>query len=343
MQDLERYSRQAMFDRIGADGQQRICRSKVVVVGCGALGSASADMLVRAGVGTLRIVDRDFIELNNLQRQTLFDEEDIRAGLPKAVAAEIKLRRINSQIDIESHVADVNVRNIASLLDGFDLIVDATDNFETRYLVNDFAVKTATPWIYGGAVKSEGRTLAVIPGKTPCLRCIFEMPPEPGSVPTAETAGIIAPLVNVVSSMQVVEALKILAGRTDELRRGLLAFDVWKSEFRTTFVSPSARREDCPACGRKRFDFLEGTGPHTDVVACGTRAFQVHPPEETSLDLDALAGRLDREHLVIHSEFMLRFSEHDKEITVFADGRAIIKGASDPREAHALYSRFIGS
>ena len=258
MQDLARYSRQTLFDRIGPDGQERICDSKVVLAGCGALGTASANMLVRAGVGTLRIVDRDFIELSNLQRQTLFDEEDIRAGLPKAVAAEIKLRRINSQVNVEVHVADVNPRNIETLLDGFDLIVDATDNFETRYLINDFAVKSGTPWIYGAAVKSEGRTLTVIPGRTPCLRCIYEVPPEPGSVPTAETAGIIGPLVNVVSSMQVTEALKLLAGRTEDLRKGLLSVDVWKETFRTAFASPSARRSDCPACGQRRFDFLEG-------------------------------------------------------------------------------------
>jgi adenylyltransferase/sulfurtransferase len=343
MQDIERYSRQSLFDGIGTEGQKRICAARVVLAGCGALGSASADMLVRAGVGTLRIVDRDFIELNNLQRQTLFDEEDIRAGLPKAVAAEIKLRRVNSQVRIEANVDDINARNIETLLGGFDLIVDATDNFETRYLVNDFAVKTGTPWIYGGAVRCEGRTLTIVPGRTPCLRCVYETPPEPGSVPTAETAGILGPLVNVVSSMQVTEALKLLAGRTADLRRGLLSFDVWRGVFRTTFASPSARRPACPACGKRRLDFLEGEGTFTQVVPCGVKAFQIHPPEGTTIDLDRLAGRLDREHLVLHSEFMLRFSERGREITVFRDGRAIIKGTADPKEAHAFYSRFIGS
>lgn len=257
MTDLDRYATQMRFDKIGREGQERLCAARVVLAGCGALGSVSAGLLVRAGVGRVRIVDRDVVELDNLQRQMLYDEEDVRAGLPKAEAAAGKLRRVNSDVDIEACVADIDARNAEKLLGGFDLIIDATDNSETRYLVNDLAVKTGTNWIYAAAAGARGATMTVIPGETPCLRCVFEEPPPPGALPTAQTDGIIAPVVAAVASLQVTEALKLLSGRTDQLRKGLLVVDLWRGSFRTTFAAPGVRNPDCPACGRRVFEFLD--------------------------------------------------------------------------------------
>jgi len=257
MTDLERYSRQILFENVGREGQERLRAGRVVLAGCGALGSVSASLLVRAGVGRIRIIDRDVIELNNLQRQMLYDEEDVRAGRPKAEAAARKLRRINSDVEIEACVDDVKAGNVERLLGGFDLIIDATDNSETRYLINDFAVKTGTTWIYAAVAGARGGTMTVIPGETPCLRCIFEEPPPPGGLPTAQTDGIIGPAVAVVASLQATEALKLLLGRTEHLRKGLLTVDLWQGTFRTTFAGPGARNPDCPACGRRVFEFLD--------------------------------------------------------------------------------------
>jgi adenylyltransferase/sulfurtransferase len=342
MTEFERYSRQILFEKIGLEGQRRIRASRVVLAGCGALGSVSSSLLVRAGVGTLRIIDRDFIEPNNLQRQMLFDEEDIREGLPKAEAARRKLSRVNSDAAIEARVSDIEPANAEELLGGFDLIIDATDNFETRYLINDFAVKTGTPWVYAAAAAAEGRTMTVVPGETPCLRCVFEQPPQPGEVPTCETVGIIGPAAAAVAALQATEALKLLAGRKDELRRGLLSVDAWKGTFRTAFAESAARSPNCPTCAQRKFEFLEGRSTTSAVRLCGRNAVHVSPAAHARLDLDALASRLRDEDVLVHSEYMLRFEVEEKEVTVFPDGRAIIKGTTEPAAARTLYARYVG-
>jgi adenylyltransferase/sulfurtransferase len=343
MSELDRYSRQIRFQPVGEEGQRRLSESRVVLAGCGALGSVSGSLLVRAGVGMLRIIDRDFVELNNLQRQMLFDEDDVRAGLPKAEAARRKLVRINPTVEIEARVADITPQNVSELLGGFHLIIDGTDNFETRYLINDFAVKTGTSWIYAAVVASEGRTMTIIPGETPCLRCIFDEPPQPGASPTCETAGVIGPAVTAVASFQVAEALKLLVGRKEELRRGLLALDVWTGTFRTLFAGAGSPRADCPTCSRRRFEFLDGGLTSTGVKLCGRDAVHVSPPAAARVDLARLAAKLRHQKILLSSEFLLRFEAEGKEVTVFSDGRAIIKGTTDPKLARAVYAKYVGN
>ena len=358
MDDLERYSRQMRFagfgpstslgalsessSRNGEEAQRRLRASRVALVGCGALGSVSSSLLVRAGVGELRLIDRDFVELNNLQRQMLFDEDDARLGLPKAEAARRKLARVNSEVKLDARIVDLNPANAESLLSGVDLILDAADNFETRYLVNDVAVKTGTPWIYAAALGSEGRVMTILPGETPCLRCIFPDVPRPGESPTCETAGILGPAVAVTASLQSAEAMKLLAGRRDVLRRGLLALDVWQGGLRETFVS-ATRREDCPACALRRFEFLEGAASTSGVKLCGRNAVHVSPSAGVSVDLAALAARLDPASITLRTDFLLRFQAEGREITVFSDGRAIVKGTSDPVMARSLYAKHVGA
>jgi len=343
MSELERYSRQIRFEPVGEEGQRRLSESRVVLAGSGALGSVSGSLLVRAGLGTLRIIDRDFVELSDLQRQMLFDEDDVRAGLPKAEAARRKLARINPTVQVEARVADITPQNVSELLGGFHLILDATDNFETRYLINDFAVKTGTPWIYAAVVASEGRTMTIVPGQTPCLRCIFDEPPQPGASPTCETAGVIGPAVTAVASFQVTEALKLLVGRKDELRRGLLALDVWSGTFRTLFGAAGKSRADCPTCSQRRFEFLDGAMTSTGVKLCGRDAVHVSPPANTGVNLAELAAKLRRRKILLSSEFLLRFEAEGKEVTLFSDGRAIIKGTTDPTVARAVYAKYVGS
>lgn len=343
MTDTDRYSRQVRFGPIGEEGQHRLRKRCVVVAGCGALGSVSTSLLVRAGVGRLRIIDRDFIELNNLQRQMLFDEDDVRAGLPKAEAARRKLVRINSDVEIEAHIADLTARNAEELLGGSDLILDATDNFETRYLINDVAVKTGTPWIYAAAVAAEGRTMTVVPGETPCLRCIFDEPPAPGSSPTCESAGIIGPVVSLVASLQVTEALKLLSGAKETRRKGMVSVDVWQGSFRTSFGGSAVKNPDCPTCGHRRFEFLEGGRQSKGIKLCGRDAVHISPPADTRTDLKKLSTRLRGEKVLMSSEFLLRFEAEGKEVTVFADGRAIVKGTIDPVAARVIYAKYIGS
>jgi len=256
MSDSDRYARQIAFGPIGLEGQRKLSAASVVFAGCGALGSVSVSQLVRAGVGRVRIIDPDVVELSNLQRQVLYDEEDVRSGLPKAEAARRKLARVNSDVRIEAVVADITASTALELLDGFDLIIDAVDNAECRYLVNDVAVKTDTSWIYAAVAGARGQTLTIIPGETPCLRCVFPAPPEAGTVPTAQTDGVIAPAVHVVASVQVAEALKLLTDRHDALRRGLLTVDLWQGTFRTTSVASGEADPDCPCCGRRDFEFL---------------------------------------------------------------------------------------
>jgi adenylyltransferase/sulfurtransferase len=333
----EKYSRQILFPPIGAEGQDRLLRSKAVIIGCGALGTAQANALARAGVGRLRIVDRDFVEESNLQRQMLFDEADAAANLPKAVAAERKLKAINSDVQVEGIVADAESGNIENLVAGFDLLLDGTDNFETRYLINDVALKLGLPWIYGAVVASYAVTMTILPGRTPCLACVFPKPPE-GMHDTCDTVGVIAPAVAWASAIQVTEAFKILLGRQAELHGALLAFDVWKN--RSSSIKPRFDPQ-CRACQARDFVHLAG-GRETHTTLCGRDAVQVTHRESRALDLAALRARLEKFGPVRGNEFLLRATLDACELTIFPDGRAIIKGTHDPSVARGIYAKYIG-
>jgi molybdopterin/thiamine biosynthesis adenylyltransferase len=335
---LDRYSRQVLFQPIGPAGQEKLLESKVVIVGCGALGTAQANALARAGVGRLRIIDRDFVEPSNLQRQLLFDESDAAESLPKAVAAERKLRLINSEVTVEGVVADAESQSVEELVAGFDLILDGTDNFETRYLLNDVALKLETPWIYGAVVGSYGSTFTVLPGRTACLTCIFPEPPK-GMHPTCDTVGVIGPAVSWVAAVQVTETLKILMGREAELHGALLGVDIWKNQERQ--VKPR-RDPACHACVAGEFRHLTGKGP-THVTLCGRNSVQIHQRESRALDLEALKSRLAVFGPVRANGFLLNCLLDPYELTVFSDGRAIIKGTQDPAVARGLYAKYIGS
>jgi len=336
---IDRYSRQTILPAIGKKGQERLRRSSVLVVGCGALGTVIATQLVRAGVGTVRIVDRDFIEYHNLQRQILFDEEDVRRQIPKAKAAEQHLRKVNSSVEVEGIVADVNYTNVQRLLQGADLIVDGLDNLETRYLLNDAALKHGVPWIYGAAVTTQGMTMTVIPGETPCLRCAFPTLPEPGSTLTCDTAGVISSAPMIVASLQFVEAVKLLVGHKDQLNRGLTILDVWDG---STHQFVPERSETCPAC-HGDYEFLEAKSGMKTTSLCGQNSVQVLNAAAGSLSFPELARRLEHLGSVSHSSFMLRFDADGHEIVVFPDGRAIIKGTSDETLARGLYSQYVGA
>jgi molybdopterin/thiamine biosynthesis adenylyltransferase len=334
----DRYSRQVLFRGVGAEGQRLLAASRVVIVGCGATGSVLASLLARAGVGTLRIIDRDYVELSNLQRQSLFDEADAAESLPKAIAAARKIGAFNSQIVVEPHVADVVPANIASLLAGAQLLLDGTDNFETRYLINDFAVKNSLPWIYTAAVASYGVTLNVIPGQTACLACVFPQPPQ-GALETCETSGILNSAVNLAASIAATEALKILVGAHQHLRRTLLSFDVWQND--RAEITADKPRPGCPACDLHQFPHLAGEGrPH--ITLCGRNSVQIHE-RARPLDLAEMSERLRPHGTVRHSDFVLKFWREPYELTLFPDGRAIIKGTTDPAVARSLYARFIGT
>ncbi len=337
--ELERYIRQIIFPPLGEEGQRRLLDSSVVIVGCGALGSHIANTLTRAGVGHIKIVDRDYIELNNLQRQMLFDEEDIERGLPKAIAAAEKLRKVNSQVEIEPLVTDVNPRNVEEIIKGMDLVLDGTDNFETRYLINDACVKHDTPWIYGGAVGSYGMTMNIIPHQTPCLRCLFVQIPPPGSTPTCDTAGILGAVPALIGAIEANEALKLLTGK-GRPNQGLIHIDLWENTFEIFQV---ARQEACPACGQGNFDFLEAKEVAMVTSLCGRNAVQITPVTEVTISLPALAKRLKAIGEVTFNEFMLRFQVNDYLITVFLDARAIIRGTSDETVARNLYAKYIGT
>jgi adenylyltransferase/sulfurtransferase len=334
----EKYSRQILFAGIGEQGQQRLLASSAVIVGCGAIGAATANLLTRAGVGKLRIIDRDFVEPSNLQRQTLFDESDALAALPKAVAAERKLRAINSGVSIEGVVADLSPRNAVNLLAPFDLILDGTDNFETRFLINDFAVQNSRPWIYAAAVASYGLTMTFRPGTTPCLACLTDTQ-QPALEETCDTVGVLGPIVNLIASLQAAEAMKLLAGRTDALHGRLISSDVWSGHVQSVRVP---RNPDCRACARRDFTYLAGAAqPH--ITMCGRDSVQIHE-RNRSLDLATLKSRLSLTVSdVRHNEFLLRFRIPPYEMTVFSDGRAILKGTKDPAIARSLYARYIGT
>lgn len=338
-----RYSRQILFTEIGAAGQKRLLDSRVVIVGCGALGTVQAEALTRAGVGRILLIDRDFIEESNLQRQTLFTEEDVQEGLPKAVAAKQRLQSINSSVTVEARVEDLNYRNAESLIDGADCILDGTDNFEARFLLNDVSQKRQIPWIYGAAVGSQGLTMTIVPGQTPCLRCVFESPPPLGTTHTCETAGVLAPTVNLVASLQVAEALKILTGRLERINQRLASLDVWRNTWQHLEIESSRTTGDCPACHLGHYDFLEGKREYSATVLCGRNSVQISQPHGKHLDFPQLGRRLELLGTVSYNRFLFRFQMKKIEIAVFPDGRSIIKGVRDPQEARSLYSRYIGN
>ncbi len=333
--DRERYSRQILFPGIGEQGQQQLLDARVAVAGCGALGSFQAGALARAGIGWLRVIDRDYVELSNLQRQWLFDECDVDQGLPKAVAAARKIAGINRDVRVEPEVADLTSSNVEELLGGVDLILDGTDNFETRYLINDFAVERGVPWVYGAAVGSYGIAMPVVPGKTACLRCIYPDPP-PGAQPTCETAGVLGTVTALIASWQVSLAIKILCGV--EPGRKITTVDVWSGEIRQ--VAQPDPVADCPACGRREFPYLNGQR-RAPVSLCGHNAVQIHE-RARPLDLRDLAARLAPLGPVRANEFALRFEAPPYLLTIFPDGRAIIKGTTDVGVARSLYARYIG-
>jgi molybdopterin/thiamine biosynthesis adenylyltransferase len=334
----DRYSRQVLFRGIGAEGQRRLTFSTIAIVGCGATGSALASLLARAGIGRIRLIDRDYVEPSNLQRQSLFDEADAAESLPKAIAGARKIAAFNSQVVVEPYVADLTPANIDSLLSGPQLILDGTDNFETRYLINDFAVKHSLPWIYTAAVGSYGVTLNILPGRTACLACIFPDPPE-GTFETCETAGILNSTVNLAASIAATEAIKFLVGAEDLLRRTLLSFDVWSNE--RAEIAADKPASGCRACDRHEFPHLAGEGrPH--ITLCGRNSVQIHE-RHRPVDLAEMSERLKPHGPVRHNDFVLKFWHDPYEMTLFPDGRAIIKGTTDTAVARSLYARYVGA
>ena len=337
----KRYSRQILFRQIGAEGQEKLSNSRVLLVGCGALGASHAEMLARAGVGQIKIVDRDFVEFTNLQRQTLFSESDAKERLPKAIAARNRIARINSEIEVEPFVADVNRSNVENLIENCDLILDGTDNFQTRYLVNDACVKHSKTWIYGAAVSAYGATMTVVPNETPCLRCIFEEMPSAASAPTCDTAGVIMPIIAAVSAVQVAEAIKFLTGNFDKMHRSLMQIDVWENDWRK--IKLGQPNEDCETCAKRNFSFLEDEIGELSTTLCGRDAVQILPPKLVQIDLRNLAERLKNVAVVKENEYLIRLDVDGFELTVFKDARAIVRGTDDVSTARSIYAKYVGS
>jgi adenylyltransferase/sulfurtransferase len=332
-----RYAKQILFEPVGQQGQDKISASTAVVIGLGALGTVISSQLCRAGVGHLRLIDRDFVELSNLQRQILFDEQDARNRLPKAVAAAEKLRSVNSEITIEAVIEDVTTRNVEALIRGAAVILDGTDNVETRFLINDASLKMKVPWIYGGALGSHGMTMTVIPQDTACLRCFIPEVPPPGTVPSCDTEGVLSSVTGVIASVQTGEALKILTG--NKPRRSLLYIDVWDGNFKELHVE---RRPDCRACGKGDYEYLGGSHTSWTTVLCGRNAVQIVPPKEYQIPLKELQERLARVGHTSFNGFLLAFEAEGRELTLFPTGRAIIRGTTDEAEARTFYSRYVG-
>ncbi len=362
--DLDRYHRQMLLPGFGEQGQRRLLDSTALIMGCGALGSVAADMLARAGVGHLKIVDRDFIELTNLQRQVLFDEQDVLDGIPKAVAAKRKIARSNSHVRVSAIVDDLNHGNIERFARGADILIDGLDNFETRYLANDCAVRNGIPYMYGGAVGTAGMALAILPHSenadswwetdergnfaTPCFRCIFEEPPPPGEHLTCDTAGVIGPAVSIIANFQVAEALKVLTGNLEQVNTTLLSIDLWSNTFTQLRVGRAWEDGDCMTCKHRDFEYLEGEAGSSANTLCGRNAVQLrHRQSENGVDLDTIADRLARHGDVRHNEFMVHATLSDGgygyEITLFADGRAIVKGTGEASVARSVYSKYVGN
>jgi adenylyltransferase/sulfurtransferase len=340
MDNLERYARQVVLAEIGEKGQRRLLASTAAVVGCGALGTNIANALVRAGVGRVRVIDRDFVELNNLQRQILFDEQDIELALPKAVAAAEKLRRINSQIQIEPVVTDVNPDNVEQLIGDVDLVLDGTDNFETRLLINDACCKLDIPWVYGGVIATSGMAMAILPHRTPCFRCFLSNLPAPGSTPTCDTVGVLGTAAPLVAALPVTEALKLLTGQEKALQERLLYLDVWTLDVLQLKVAK--QEEPCPVCDMGQFEYLEAQEGSWATSLCGRDAVQINVRRKSQVSFPQLADRLRPAGQVAYNDYMLRFRVEPYELTVFGDGRTIVKGCTDPTLARTLYAKYVG-
>ncbi|QDT45955.1 Molybdopterin-synthase adenylyltransferase [Gimesia alba] len=343
--EMERYSRQVLFSELGEAGQARLMQGRVLLCGCGALGTVLAETLVRAGVGQLKIVDRDFVELSNLQRQVLFDETDVAAKLPKAIAAAEKLKKINSEVKIEPIVEDIDHTNILALAKDVDLILDGTDNFEVRYLINDVSLELGIPWIYCGCIGSTGQTMTILPGKSACLRCLIDSAPEPGSTETCDTAGILGPTVNVIASLEAVDAIKLLAGLEEQIKPVLTVVDVWEGSFRQMSVADLRDKAGCKACHQGERIWLKGEQGSRTTRLCGRNAVQVSPADKGQIVFEELAKKLQKSGTVDFNAYLLRLNLKDPEyeISLFRDGRAIIKGTDDPSTAKTIYARYIGS
>lgn len=338
-----RYSRQVLFPPLGEAGQRRLMNSRVAIVGMGALGTVLANHMVRAGVGYVRLIDRDFVEESNLQRQMLYEEADAAQSRPKAIAAAERLGRINSLVKIEAHVADLNPANGEDLLAGVDLVLDGSDNFAVRFLINDICVKNSIPWVYGGAVSSRGVVMTVIPGTTPCLRCIFSQPPEQSSTETCDTAGVIGSIVHVVASYQATEALKLLTGQPEHINRGMLHFDLWHNMMGAVDVS-AGKSPSCPCCGHASFDYLSAELAGESIQSlCGRNSVQIVPLRPRKLDLDQWAVTLGKLGSTEKTPFLLKFHPNPELVLVlFPDGRAVVQGTSDLVAAKSMYSRYVG-
>jgi len=338
---LDRYRRQLRYAPLGEEGQRQLLQARVLICGSGALGCVVADTLVRAGVGFVRLVDRDFVETDNLHRQVLFDESDADAQLPKAIAAAARLAKVNSTVTIEPVVADLNAANVHRLASDVQLIVDGTDNFETRYLLNDYAVANNKPWIFGGCVGTEGQMLAIVPGQTPCLACILPEPPPASAQPTCETAGVLGPIVNVIASLQAMEAIKLLSGNRQQLQPAMTLVDLWNNHIRSIGVGAS-RSDDCPTCGQRNFAWLDGRRGSAITRLCGRNSVQIAPATPAPVDLPVLAERLRAVGRVSSNPFLLRLTVDDYLLTVFADGRTIVGGTDDPAVARTVLAKYLG-
>lgn len=338
-----RYQKQFLFPKIGEEGQKKLLNSRVTVIGCGALGSNIANLVVRAGVGFVRLIDRDFLEISNLQRQTLFDEDDLMQNLPKAVAAVQKLKKINSEIVIEDIVDDVNFSNVESFIQDVDLVLDGTDNFETRYLINDVCIKLNKTWIYGACVGSEGLVMPVVPGKTGCLRCVFESAPPLELNRTCDTAGVIGTIASIVASYQVTEAIKWLSGNHDDMNLSLSKIDIWNVQTKSIDTKALYKKSNCVCCKQKKFEYLNSVNAYTFERLCGANAIQISSERIQKIDFVRLSERLKSAGQVNYNSYLLRFVADDSvEITVFSNGRTIVKGTSDPARAKSLYAKYIG-
>ncbi|QGJ68546.1 Dinucleotide-utilizing enzyme [Planctomycetales bacterium 10988] len=345
--DLSRYSRQIRFSALGEVGQRKLLASKVLVCGCGALGTHLAEQLARAGVGKMKLIDRDFVDWSNLQRQVLFTEQDVQECLPKAIAAQRHLQGINSEVSVEAEVLDLDSGNIENYLNGIDLILDGTDNFETRYLINDVSIKYKIPWVFGGCLGAEGQMMPILPKKSACLRCLFPEPPAAGDTPTCDSAGILASIIGVVASMQVLEAIKILSGNLEVVNPYLTMIDLWGNrtqQLRCPRRSGELEHQTaCPTCGPEaEFPWLEGKKSARSQVLCGRNSVQISPPEGKGFDLDQLAAQLSSLGSVQRNPFLLRFQAEKWQLTIFPDGRTIIKGTEDLSEAKSVFTRFVG-
>ncbi len=339
--DQERYSRQILFEEIGETGQAQLAQSSVLVMGCGGLGSMTSELLTRAGIGRLVIVDRDLLDLSNLPRQSLFDEHDVMEGLPKAIAAKRRIERINSSIDIRAIVDDVNRLNVEKYLQGIDLVIDATDNLGTRYLLNEACIKHSIPWIYGSCVESYGQTMTIRPGSTPCFRCIFDHAPESGVGFTAESSGIISPIVHIIASLQSAEALKMLTGHVDQLHRSLIVVDVWKNELHRIQLTKKNQVKDCPVCNAGQYAYLSGRYGTMYAVQVGARSIQIIPFEKKDIDFQQLAMRLSAYGEPSCTAYVLRIRIGACRLSIFGNGRTIIEGTSDFQIARALFKKYV--